>query len=148
MYEDATQWSYFVIFIYIYISVYTTVVMAWIYNYFCYMVILRSITGPYGRPMIEVAYGEISSSLYRGCMRDDSSKRVVEVSTCCRPFWIHPGQHQCGLNVYYFLSFYNIKTYMYYIFKSIRTIKRTLVVSNLVLARWGLENIFRPPISF
>ena len=94
-----------VIFCYIHIYVYTTTIMAWISCYFCHMVMLRSTTGPYGRPMIEVAYGEISSSLYRGCMGDDSSGRVVGVSTCCRPCWTHPGQHQCGLNVYYFWVF-------------------------------------------
>ena len=32
---------------------------------FYLMVILRSTTGPYGRPMIEVTYGEILFSLYR-----------------------------------------------------------------------------------
>ena len=47
------------------------------------MVILRSITDPYGRPMIEVAYGEMIFSLHRGCMGDDSSGRVVKVSTWC-----------------------------------------------------------------
>ena len=44
------------------------------------MVILRSTTGPYGRPLIEVAYGEMIFSLHRGCMGDDSSGRVVGVS--------------------------------------------------------------------
>ena len=29
---------------------------------------LRSTTSPYGRPMIEVAYGEMIFSLHRGCM--------------------------------------------------------------------------------
>ena len=82
------------------------------------MVILRSTTGPYGRPMIEVAYGKILFSLYWGGMGGDSSGRVVGVSTCCRPCWTYPDQHQCGLNVYYFLGFYNIKTNMYYVFKS------------------------------
>ena len=86
---------------------------------FYLMVILRSITSPYERPMIEVTYGEILFSLYRGCMGDDSSGRVVEVSTCCRPCQTYPGQHQCGLNVYYFLDSLIIKTYMYYVFKSI-----------------------------
>ena len=86
---------------------------------FYLMVILRSTTGPYGRPMIEVAYGKILLSLYRGCMGDDSSGRMVGLSTCCCPCWTYPGQYQCGLNVYYFLGFYTIKTYMYYVFKSI-----------------------------
>ena len=44
------------------------------------MVMLRSTTGSYGRPVIEVAYGEIIFSLHRGCMGDDSSGRVVKVS--------------------------------------------------------------------
>ena len=48
---------------------------------FYLMVILRSTTAPYGRPMIEVAYGEILFSLHRGCMGDNSSGRVVGVST-------------------------------------------------------------------
>ena len=47
------------------------------------MVMLRSTTGPYGWPVIEVAYGEMILSLHRGCMGDDSSKRVVGVSTWC-----------------------------------------------------------------
>ena len=45
------------------------------------LVMLRSTTSPYGRPMLEVAYGEILLSLHRGCMGDDSSGRVVGVST-------------------------------------------------------------------
>ena len=57
-----------------------------IYNHdyvmdFYFMVILRSTTGPYGRSVIEVAYGEMLLSLQRGCMGVDSSRRVVGVST-------------------------------------------------------------------
>ena len=44
------------------------------------LVMLRSTTCPYGRPILEVVYGEILLSLHRGCMRDDSSGRVVGVS--------------------------------------------------------------------
>ena len=44
------------------------------------MVMLRSTTGPYGRPVIEVAYGKMIFLLHRGCLRDDSSGRVVGVS--------------------------------------------------------------------
>ena len=44
------------------------------------MVMLRSTTGPYKRPVIEVAYGEMIFSLHRDCMADDSSGRVVGVS--------------------------------------------------------------------
>ena len=49
-------------------------------DFYC-MVILRSTTGPYGRPVIKVAYGETLFSLYRGCMGENSSGRVVGVST-------------------------------------------------------------------
>ena len=45
-------------------------------GFYC-MVILRNTTSPYGRPMIEVAYGETLCSLHRGCMGDGSSGRVV-----------------------------------------------------------------------
>ena len=44
------------------------------------MVMLRSTTGPYGQPVIEVAYGEMIFLLHQGCMGDDSSGRVVGVS--------------------------------------------------------------------
>ena len=92
-------------------------------------VILRSITDPYGRPRIKVAYREILFSLHRGCMGDDSSGRVVGVSTCCRLCWTYPGQHQCGLNVYYFLDFITIKIYMYFVFKTIH-------VYNVIQKHW------------
>ena len=48
---------------------------------FYFMVILCSTTGPYGRPMIEVTYGEMLLSLHRGCMAVDCSGRMVGVST-------------------------------------------------------------------
>ena len=44
-------------------------------------VMLRSTTGLYGRSVIEIAYGEMILSLHRDCMGDDSSRRVVGVST-------------------------------------------------------------------
>ena len=43
-------------------------------------VMLRSTTGPYGRPVIEVAYGEMIFSLHQGCMGDDNLGIVVGVS--------------------------------------------------------------------
>ena len=46
-------------------------------------VMLRSTTSPYGRPVLEVAYGEMILSLHQGCMGNDSSGRVVGVSACC-----------------------------------------------------------------
>ena len=45
--------------------------------------LLRSTTDPYGRPVIEVAYGEMVLSLHRSCVGDDSSRRVVGVSVWC-----------------------------------------------------------------
>ena len=47
------------------------------------MVMLHSTTSSYGRPVIEVAYGEMIFSLHRGCIGDDSSRRVVGMSTWC-----------------------------------------------------------------
>ena len=47
---------------------------------FIVTVMLRSTMGPYGRPVVEVAYGEMILSLHQGCMGDDSSGRVVGVS--------------------------------------------------------------------
>ena len=47
---------------------------------FIVTVMLRSTTGPYGRPVIEVEYGEMILIFHRGCMGDDSSGRVVGVS--------------------------------------------------------------------
>ena len=65
-------------YIYMCVCVYMIMIMSWVFHF---MVILRSTTGPYGRPVIEVAYGEMLLSLHRGCMGDDSSGRVVGVST-------------------------------------------------------------------
>ena len=44
------------------------------------MVMLHSTTSSYGRLVIEVAYGKMIFSLHRGCMGDDSSRKVVGVS--------------------------------------------------------------------
>ena len=73
--EDVTRWLCILIYKYIYVY-YTMIFMK------CHedTVMLRSTTGPYGRPVIEVAYGEMILSLHRGCNGDDSSERVVGVS--------------------------------------------------------------------
>ena len=44
------------------------------------LVMLRSTTGSYGRPVLKVAYEETLFSLHRGCIGVDSSGRVVGVS--------------------------------------------------------------------
>ena len=138
----------FVISIYIYI--YLDLITSWTSLFSFYrMMILRSTTGPYGRPMIEVAYGENIFSLHRGCMRVDSSGRVVGVSTCCRPYQTYSGQHQCGLNIYYFLDFSyykNLYVLRFQIYTCRQCNTKTLVVSDLVLARRGSENDFDHPL--
>ena len=133
-------------FYYIYKFLFMIMITSWI----LFIVILRSTTGPYGRPMIEVAYGEMLCTLHRGCMGVDSLGRVVGMSTWCRPCWTYPGQHQCGLTIYCFQDFHIIKTkYIYiYDFQSYTLYKRILVVSDLVLARWGSENVFDRPLFF
>ena len=75
--NEATGWLYLIMYESKYMCLY-------IHDYvmvFLFMVILRSTTGPYGRPIVEVAYGEILCSLHRGCMGVDSSGRMVGVST-------------------------------------------------------------------
>ena len=102
---------------------------------------LRSTMGSYGRPVLEAAYGKIAISLYRGCLGDVSSRRVVGVSTWCithgrhtrvntsvggvnmmhHPWSTYPDQHQCGHSICIFDFKY--KTYTYYVLKSICIIK-------------------------
>ena len=53
------------------------------------LVMLRSTMGPYGRPVIEVAYEKMILSLHRDCMGDDSLRRVVGVSTWCIAYVWH-----------------------------------------------------------
>ena len=73
--DDATRWLCFDIYIYVCLRD-----NDYVMNFY-FMVILRSTMGPYRQPMIKVAYGEILFSLHRSCMGDDSSGRVVGVST-------------------------------------------------------------------
>ena len=74
--DEATCWLY-IFLLHMYICLHEH---AFDMGFYC-MVILRSTTGPYGRLILEVAYGETLLSLHRGCMGDDSSGRVVGVST-------------------------------------------------------------------
>ena len=61
-------------YVYMHLHVYDYVIVS-------VLVILRSTTGPYGRLIVEVAYGEKLRSLHRGCMGVDSSEKVVGMST-------------------------------------------------------------------
>ena len=78
---------------------------------------LRSTTSPYGRPVLEVAYGEL---LYFTPLRlywENSSGRVVGVSACCITHARHTRINTSVGSITLFSCFYDIKTYMYYAFK-------------------------------
>ena len=89
------------------------------------MVMLRSTTGSYGRPVIEVVYGEtliyssetvleiLAWEEWLGCWHDASPMFDIPESTLVWAQYIY----------IYILDFKHIKTYMYYVFKSIRIIK-------------------------
>ena len=112
------------------------------------MVMLRSTTGPYGRPVIKVAYGKMIFSLHRGCMGDDSSKIVVGVSTWCVAHVWHTRVNTSASSIYIFSGFSRYKNLYVLCFQIYTYYKRTLVDSDLVLARWGSENIFDRPWVF
>ena len=109
---------------------------------------LCSITGPYGRPVIEVAYGEMMISLHQGCIGDDSSGRVVGVSAWCITHVRHTRINTNVGSVYniFWISIY--KNFYVLCFQIYTYYKRTLVVFDLILARWDLENVFRSPMIF
>ena len=108
---------------------------------------LRSITGPYGRPELEAAYGETAISLHRGCLRDISSRRVVGVSTWC----ITHGRHtrvNTSVGTVYVFWFSNKKSICIMFSKIYIYYERTLVVPDVVLARWRSGNVFDRPWCF
>ena len=89
------------------------------------LVMLRSTTSPYGRPMLEVAYGEILLSLYRGCMEDDSSGRVVGVSAWCIAHVWHTRVNTSVGSMYIIFGFLNTKTYVYvYWFQNLYVVEK------------------------
>ena len=88
------------------------------------MVMLRSTTGLYGRPVIEVAYGEMIFSLHRGCMGDDSSRRVVGCWHDTSPMFDIPESTLVWAPYILFFDFQDIKTYVYaYCFQNLCSIK-------------------------
>ena len=108
---------------------------------------LCSTTGSYGRPVLEIAYGETVISLHRDCLENVSSGRVVGVSTWCITHGRHTRVNTSVGTIYVFLIFNTksirimfSKIYMYY--------ERTLVVPDVVLARWRSENVFDRPWCF
>ena len=100
--------------------------------------------------MIEVAYGEMILSLHLGCMGDDSSGRVVGGVDMLSPMLDIPGSTPVWAHCILFSGFsYYTKLIIYIWFSKNYTLyKRTLVVSDLVLARQGSENVFDRPLSF
>ena len=80
---------------------------------FYLMVMLRSTTGPYGRHVIEVAYGEMILSFHRGCMGDDNSRRVVGCRHDASPMFDIPGSTPMWAQCILFSGFEDIKTYVY-----------------------------------
>ena len=90
-------------------------------------------------------------SLHRDCMGDDSSRRVVGVSAWCIA---HVGHTRVNTSVgsVYVISWFSRYKHLYKCILFLKSIyilyKRTLVVSDLVLARWGSENVFDRPWVF
>ena len=112
------------------------------------MVILRSTTSPNGRPIIEVAYEEMIFSVYRGCMGDDSLRRVVRVLAWCIIHVWHTRVNTSVGSIYIFSVFSRYKNIYVLCFQIFMYYKRALVDSDLVLAWWGSENIFDRPWVF
>ena len=85
------------------------------------------------------------SSLHRGCMGGDSSGRVVKVLAWCIAHVQHT-RVNTSVGSMYFFDFQHIKPmYMYNVFKTYMLYKRTLVVFDLILARWDSESVFDRP---
>ena len=83
---------------------------------------------------IEVVWEMIAQEEWLGCRHDASP--MLEI----------PGSTTVWASHILFFGFLNIKLmYMYIIFKIYIWYKRTLVVSDLVLARRGSENVFDHP---
>ena len=108
---------------------------------------LRSTTGPYGWLELEATYGETAMSLHRGCLGDVSSKRMVGVST----WYITHGRHtrvNTSVGTVYVFWFSNIKFICIMFSKIYIYYERTLVVPDVVLARWRSRNVFDRPWYF
>ena len=116
-------WSHLVVvFHYIYIYMFMSLhVHDYVMNFY-FMVILRSTTGPYGRPIAEVAYGEILFSLYWGCMGVELGKSGWGVDMMS-PMLDIPGSTPVWAHCILFSGFLYYKKiknkYIYMVFKSI-----------------------------
>ena len=118
--DEATRW----------LCIWYTCIYKYKYDHdmsFHLIVMLRSTTGPYGQPMIEVAYGEMIFSVHRGCMRNDSSGRVIGMSAWCITHAWHTRVNTSVGSMYiifWFSRYKNLCIYIYILFsKSICSIK-------------------------
>ena len=75
----------------------------------------------------------VAQEEWLGCRHDASPMFDIPRST---PVWA-----QCMV----FFNFINIKVYMYYVLKTYMFMKKTLAVSDIVLARRCSENVFDRP---
>ena len=117
--NEAIGWLYVIIHVYM---LYWEWLCHGYFNYF--MVILRSTMSPNGRPILEVAYGEMLFSLYRGCMGVELGKSGWGVDMMS-PMLDIPGSTPVWAHCISFLDFYTIKIniYIYMVFKLIHCIK-------------------------
>ena len=135
-------WSHKVAMCLIHTYIYVYIMILWWWHVMRTRWLICSTTGSYGRPVIKVVYGEtlihstetvweiLARKVWLGCRYDASSMFDILGST---PVWAQ---------YIYFLDFKDIKTYIYYVFQIYTYYKRILVDSDLILARWGSENIF------
>ena len=115
----------------------------------CHVLISKSERDIYGWTYVEVAYRETMIHSTKIVLGDVSSGRMVGVSPWCIIVWsTYPSQHQCWAQYILFSSFYDIKIYIYYVFKYICIIKEILVVFNFALARRCRRGFSNQPISF
>ena len=77
---------------------------------------LRSTMGPYGRSVLEVAYGELLYFTPPRLYGENSSERVVGVSACCITHARHTRVNTSVGSITLFFGFYDIKIYMYFVF--------------------------------
>ena len=89
------------ILIYIHICIMIMIMIRTFTWWWCYVVLRTPMDGH----VIVVAYGEIILSLYRGCMGDDSSGRVIGVLAWCIAHVWHTQVNTSMGSMYYFLVF-------------------------------------------
>ena len=115
--DEATRWLcvwYTLIYMYIMILWWWDVMRTWWW--------LRSTTSFYGRPVIEVAYGETLIHFTMAVWEILAQKEWLGCQHDASPMFDIPGSTPMWAQYIFFLDFKDIKTYMYYVFKLIRII--------------------------